>query len=68
MGEVGKTGDDGEKKQQIWREVQPTVVFPFFSSPPLSLSLKQSIVASDENPRFVKIAETARRSLNCESD
>lgn len=30
VGEVGKTEDDGEKKQQIWREVQPTVVFSFF--------------------------------------
>lgn len=35
-GEVGKAGDDGEKKQQIWREVQPRPLLSlFFFSPSL---------------------------------
>jgi len=69
-GEVGKAGDDGKKKQQIWRKVQPRdhCFLFYFLSFFLSFPRQGSTVLTDENSRFVKIVGTARRSLNCDSD
>lgn len=60
---LGKTGDDGEKKQQIWREVQPRDrCFLFFSSldrahQPCSTKIRVSL----------KLLGPLGGLLNCES-